>query len=114
MSSERDDLLRRRREIYERMRQRGERRGLLRRWRVRRNLRRLVAAPPYGPPGGWDGGTEAVKTAFNAIHQRAFGYHDPDQALEVVSVRLAAVARRSDVARSLQASVQGVCECRRR
>jgi hypothetical protein len=56
MSSERDDLLRRRREIYERLRQRGERRGVLRRWRVRRNLRRLVAAPPYGPPGGWDGG----------------------------------------------------------
>ncbi len=56
MSGERDDdLLRRRREIYERMRQRGERRGPLRRWRVRRNLRRLVSAPPYGPPGGWGG-----------------------------------------------------------
>jgi N-methylhydantoinase A len=45
-----------------------------------------------------------VKDAFNAVHQRTFGYHDPEQALEVVSVRLAAVARRGDVARSLQAS----------
>jgi N-methylhydantoinase A len=47
-------------------------------------------------PGGWDGGTEAVKTAFNAIHQHTFGYHDSEQALEVVSVRLAAVARRRE------------------
>ena len=45
-------------------------------------------------PGGWDAGADAVKVAFNAIHQRTFGYHDSDQALEVVSVRLAAVARR--------------------
>jgi N-methylhydantoinase A len=46
-------------------------------------------------PDGWVDGAEAVKTAFNAIHQRAFGYHDAEQALEVVSVRLAAVAVRS-------------------
>ena len=37
---------------------------------------------------------DAVKHAFNAIHQQAFGYHDAEQALEVVSVRLTAVARR--------------------
>jgi N-methylhydantoinase A len=43
---------------------------------------------------------DAVKDAFNAIHQRTFGYHDPEQALEVVSVRLAAIARRLDGARS--------------
>jgi N-methylhydantoinase A len=55
-------------------------------------------------PGGWDQGAEAVKTAFNDMHQRAFGYHDAEQGLEVVSVRLAAVARRSDVGWSFQAS----------
>jgi N-methylhydantoinase A len=38
---------------------------------------------------------EAVMRLFNAIHQRAFGYHDPGRTLEIVSVRLAAVARRS-------------------
>jgi N-methylhydantoinase A len=54
-------------------------------------------------PGGWTGGAEAVGTAFNAMHQRAFGYHDAAQALEVVSVRLAAVARRGEGARAFQA-----------
>ena len=44
------------------------------------------------------GRRDDVKGAFNAIHQRAFGYHDPDQALEVVSVRLAAMACRSALA----------------
>ncbi|HYT10645.1 MAG TPA: hypothetical protein VEL73_08285 [Mycobacteriales bacterium] len=53
MGGERVDRLRRRREIYERIALGGERRGVLRRWRVRRNLRRLVSAPPYGPSGGW-------------------------------------------------------------
>jgi N-methylhydantoinase A len=53
--------------------------------------------------GGWTDGAELVKTTFNAIHQRTFGYHDSDQALEVVSVRLAAVARRGDVARERSA-----------
>jgi N-methylhydantoinase A len=53
--------------------------------------------------GGWGRGADAVKTAFNAIHQRTFGYHDSEQALEVVSVRLAAVARRGDVARERSA-----------
>lgn len=36
-----------------------------------------------------------VRAAFNEMHQRAFGYHDPDHAVEIVSVRLAATARRS-------------------
>ena len=52
---DRDEFLRRRREIYERMRTRGAR-GPLKRWRVRRDLRRMVLAPPFGPPGGWDDG----------------------------------------------------------
>jgi len=49
-------------------------------------------------PDGWSGGADAVKAAFNAMHHRAFGYHDSEQALEVVSVRLAAVAKRSEKA----------------
>lgn len=49
---ERADFLHRRREVYERMRRAGQG-GPLRRWRARRNLRRLVTAGPYGPPGGW-------------------------------------------------------------
>jgi len=59
----------------------------------------------------------AVKAAFNALHQRTFGYHDPEQALEVVSVRLAAVARREDGARdrsakafALQESAEALAE----
>ena len=42
------------------------------------------------------GDRAAVHAAFNDIHQRSFGYHDREQPLEVVSVRLAAVARRTD------------------
>lgn len=55
---EREEILRRRRQIYEQMRLTGQRLGPLARWRIRRNLRRLVSAPPYGPPGGWDGGQD--------------------------------------------------------
>jgi hypothetical protein len=55
---EREDYLRRRREAYERMRQAGRRLGPLTRWRARRNLRRLVAARSFGPPGGWTGGDD--------------------------------------------------------
>jgi hypothetical protein len=57
---ERDEFLRRRRQIYEQMRLIGQKLGPLRRLRIRRNLRKLVAAspdgPPYGPPGGWGPG----------------------------------------------------------
>jgi len=54
---EREEYLRRRRQIYEQMRLTGQKLGPLRRLRIRRNLRKLVSAPPYGPPGGWgDGG----------------------------------------------------------
>ncbi len=41
------------------------------------------------------GDRDWVASAFNALHQRTFGYHDPSQALEIVSMRLAAVVRRS-------------------
>jgi N-methylhydantoinase A len=58
------------------------------------------------------GDRDAVKRAFNASHQQAFGYHDAEQALEIVNVRLAAVAKRPvaphDVARELQPSVATV------
>ena len=40
----------------------------------------------------------SVTNAFNEIHQRMFGYHDRDQPLEIVSVRLAAIAKRRDPA----------------
>jgi hypothetical protein len=52
--SERQDLLRRRRRIYEQMRLTGQRLGPLRKMRIRRRLRHLVSAPPYGPAGGRD------------------------------------------------------------
>jgi hypothetical protein len=56
---EREDRRWRRQQAYERMRQAGKRLGPLTRWRARRNLRRLVAARSFGPPGGWtdDGDT---------------------------------------------------------
>ena len=41
------------------------------------------------------GDRAAVAAAFNEIHQRTFGYHDRAQALEIVSVRLAAIAKRA-------------------
>jgi hypothetical protein len=49
-----EEMLRRRRQIYEQMRLTGQRLGPLQRIRIRRRLRQLVSAPPYGPPGGWD------------------------------------------------------------
>jgi N-methylhydantoinase A len=36
----------------------------------------------------------AIHTAFNDLHHRLYGYHDAEQALEIVSVRLAAAAKR--------------------
>jgi hypothetical protein len=50
---EREEILRRRRQIYEQMRLTGQKLGPLQRVRVRRRLRQLVSAPPYGPRGGW-------------------------------------------------------------
>ena len=56
---DREEMLRRRRQIYEQMRLTGQKLGPLQRLRIRRRLRQLVSAPPYGPPGGWrDGGDE--------------------------------------------------------
>jgi hypothetical protein len=50
---DRDEILRRRRQIYEQMRLTGQKLGPLQRLRIRRRLRQLVSAPPYGRPGGW-------------------------------------------------------------
>jgi hypothetical protein len=55
---DRDELLRRRRQVYEQMRVTGQRLGPLQRLRIRRRLRRLVSAPPYGSPGGSRGDGE--------------------------------------------------------
>jgi N-methylhydantoinase A len=43
----------------------------------------------FGPGYG-----ETIRSVFNHTHQRQFGYHDPAQPLELVSIRLAAVASR--------------------
>lgn len=40
------------------------------------------------------GDRAAIHTAFNAQHQRLYGYHAAEQALEIVSVRLAAIGMR--------------------
>lgn len=45
-------MLRRRRQIYEQMRKTGQKLGPLQKLRVRRRLRQMVSAPPYGPGGG--------------------------------------------------------------
>jgi hypothetical protein len=58
LMGDRDEILRRRRQIYEQMRLTGQKLGPLQRLRIRRRLRRLVSAPPYGPPGGWRDGEE--------------------------------------------------------
>ena len=55
---DRDEILRRRRQIYEQMRLTGQKLGPLQRLRIRRRLRQLVSAPPYRPPGGWRDGEE--------------------------------------------------------
>jgi hypothetical protein len=55
---EREEILRRRRQIYEQMRLTGQKLSPLGKLRIRRKLRQLVSAPPYGPPGGWQRGDE--------------------------------------------------------
>ena len=51
---------------------------------------------------------ETIRSAFNQTHQRQFGYHDAAQPLELVSIRLAAIAtpriERSADAASCQAT----------
>jgi len=56
---EREEILRRRRQIYEQMRLTGQKLGPLQRLRIRRRLRRLVSAPPFGPGGGRGEGGDA-------------------------------------------------------
>ena len=55
MDERRAELRRRREEAYQRIRSGGRHVGPLTRLRVRRNVRRLVTAGRFGPPGGWDG-----------------------------------------------------------
>jgi N-methylhydantoinase A len=42
--------------------------------------------------GPLSGGRGSVEEAFHELHQRRFGYHKPDSALEIVNARLAATA----------------------
>src|SRR5262245_3174046 len=41
------------------------------------------------------GDRAAIQTAFNDLHRRMYGYHDAEQPLEIVSVRLAAIGKRT-------------------
>ncbi|HST65966.1 MAG TPA: hypothetical protein VLM05_12330 [Mycobacteriales bacterium] len=57
-----EELLRRRRQIYEQMRLTGQNLGPLRKLRIRRKLRRMVSAPLGGPgPDGGEAGGAGVR-----------------------------------------------------
>jgi N-methylhydantoinase A len=43
------------------------------------------------------GDTEAISEAFNDVHERRYGYHTPEHALEIVNVRVSAMGRRKQV-----------------
>ncbi|MBP1731841.1 MAG: N-methylhydantoinase A/acetone carboxylase, beta subunit [Deltaproteobacteria bacterium] len=43
------------------------------------------------------GDTEAIKEAFNEVHERRYGYHTPEHALEIVNVRVSAMGRRKQI-----------------
>jgi N-methylhydantoinase A len=43
------------------------------------------------------GDTHAIGEAFNAVHERRYGYHTPEHALEIVNVRVSAVGRRKQM-----------------
>jgi N-methylhydantoinase A len=49
-------------------------------------------------PGETTASPEALREAFEAEHERRYGYSDPDQALELVTIRVSATATSSEVA----------------
>ena len=49
---------------------------------------------PVEPERFGSGYAHVVRSSFNEIHQHKFGYHDPAQPLEIVNVRMAAIAKR--------------------
>jgi hypothetical protein len=56
-----DEMLRRRRQIYEQMRLTGQKLGPLQKLRIRRRLRHLVSSPPYNGGPGPDAGGAGVR-----------------------------------------------------
>ena len=40
------------------------------------------------------GNVDAIQKAFNELHERRYGYHTPEQPVEIVNVRVSAVGRR--------------------
>jgi N-methylhydantoinase A len=40
---------------------------------------------------------EAIRKAFNELHERRYGYHTPDQAVELVNVRIKAIGKRQQM-----------------
>ena len=67
---------------------------------LRYSLEMRYAGQDFSMPVAVDGTAltgidrDELSRAFNALHQRAFGHHDPAQPLELVSLRLAAIVRR--------------------
>ena len=67
---------------------------------LRHSLEMRYAGQDFSMPVPVDGARLAsverdeLARAFNALHQRTFGYHDPAQPLEIVNIRLTAVVRR--------------------
>lgn len=49
---------------------------------------------PVQPERFGAGYADVIRSSFNEIHQLKFGYHDPEQPLEIVNARLSAVATR--------------------
>ena len=43
------------------------------------------------------GDTDAIGETFNGVHERRYGYHTPEHALEIVNVRVSAVGRRKQM-----------------
>ena len=44
------------------------------------------------------GDVEAVRKAFNDLHEKRYGYHTPEQPVEIVNVRLRAIGKRNKLA----------------
>ncbi len=57
----------------------------------------LAVTAPAGRPGGRAGYAE-LREGFEARHRERYGYHDPDQELELVTIRVSATLPGADVA----------------
>jgi len=41
------------------------------------------------------GDVQAIRKAFNDLHERRYGYHTPEQSVEIVNIRLRAIGKRT-------------------